>query len=131
MSKFTILCCSALCVCLCEKLDAGKFSGSIQEKEVSMENIKEVSAKHILVGTEKEAKDLLGRINSGEISFEEAAAQFSQCPSKNDGGNLGFFGRGSMVKEFEEAAFSTKVGQISQPVKTQFGWHLIKVEEVR
>ncbi|MBQ3565187.1 MAG: peptidyl-prolyl cis-trans isomerase, partial [Alphaproteobacteria bacterium] len=66
-----------------------------------------------------------------EISFEEAAAQFSQCPSKNDGGNLGFFGRGSMVKEFEDAAFSTKVGQISQPVKTQFGWHLIKVEEVR
>ena len=91
----------------------------------------EVSAKHILVSTESEAKDILQKINNGSISFEEAAKKWSNCPSKNNGGDLGYFGRGMMVKEFEDVAFSTEKGAISAPVKTQFGWHLIKVIDKR
>ena len=91
----------------------------------------EVSAKHILVSTESEAKDILQKINNDSISFEEAAKKWSNCPSKNNGGDLGYFGRGMMVKEFEDVAFSTEKGAISAPVKTQFGWHLIKVIDKR
>ena len=88
----------------------------------------EVRARHILVATEEEAKDLKKQIDEG-ASFEELAKKHSKCPSGNDGGDLGFFGKGRMVPEFEKAAFSTEVGEVSNPVKTDFGWHLIKVEE--
>lgn len=84
-----------------------------------------------MVSTESEAKDILQKINDGSISFEEAAKKWSNCPSKNNGGDLGYFGRGMMVKEFEDVAFSTEKGAISAPVKTQFGWHLIKVIDKR
>ena len=87
-----------------------------------------VSAKHILVDTEEKANDIYNDVLSGSISFEDAAKQYSSCPSKEQGGNLGQFSRGMMVPEFENAAFSMKVGEISKPVKTQFGWHLIKLE---
>ncbi|HBV67503.1 MAG TPA: peptidylprolyl isomerase, partial [Clostridiales bacterium] len=63
------------------------------------------------------------------MSFEEAAAQYSSCPSKQAGGALGQFGRGQMVKEFEDAVFSMQVGEISEPVKTQFGYHIIKLTD--
>jgi peptidyl-prolyl cis-trans isomerase C len=86
-------------------------------------------AAHILVKTEEEAKSLLLRIQKGE-SFEKLAQEFSLCPSRKRGGSLGEFGRGQMVKEFEHAVFNAKKGQIVGPVKTQFGWHLIKVEDV-
>ncbi len=86
----------------------------------------EVKASHILVKSEEEAKQLLGKIKAGE-PFEALARKFSNCPSGKNGGDLGFFGKGQMVREFEEAAFSLKVGEISQPVKTQFGWHILKV----
>lgn len=87
-----------------------------------------VNASHILVDTESEAKGLLTKINSGEITFEDAAKQSSKCPSKENGGNLGDFGRGQMVPEFDEAVFSMEIGEISsEPVKTQFGYHLIKL----
>ena len=59
------------------------------------------------------------------MSFEEAAQKYSKCPSAAQGGSLGSFTRGRMVPEFEEAAFQLKVGEISEPVKTQFGYHLI------
>jgi Parvulin-like peptidyl-prolyl isomerase len=87
-----------------------------------------VSAKHILVDSEEKAAAIAGEIKSG-LSFEEAAAKYSSCPSKEQGGNLGQFTRGRMVPEFEEAAFNLNIGEISEPVKTQFGYHLIKVEE--
>ena len=88
-----------------------------------------VSAKHILVETEEKAKDIYSDINNGTISFEDAAVQYSSCPSKEQGGDLGQFSRGMMVPEFENAAFEMNVGDISEPVKTQFGWHLIKLED--
>ena len=86
----------------------------------------EVQASHILVKTEKEANDLLSKLNLGE-SFDKLAQQNSLCPSGQKGGDLGWFGKGVMVKEFEDIAFSLIKGGISQPIKTQFGWHIIKV----
>lgn len=88
-----------------------------------------VTAKHILVEQEYEAKDLLAKLNKGENSFEELAEKFSKCPSGKSGGSLGEFGKGQMVAPFEEAAFSLDVGKVSEPVKTQFGYHLILREK--
>lgn len=88
----------------------------------------QVNAKHILVSTEEEAKTVLKSIKEG-TSFEAAALEHSSCPSKDQGGSLGAFSRGMMVPEFEEAAFNSEVGVITEPVKTQFGYHLILVEE--
>jgi len=87
-----------------------------------------VHARHILVKTEDEAKVILYDVTSGGKDFSAVAKEKSLCPSGKQGGDLGWFGRGQMVKEFEDAAFSLEPGKISQPVKTQFGWHLIKVE---
>ena len=86
------------------------------------------NAKHILVDSEEKANDILGKINAGDVSFEDAAKEHSTCPSKNNGGDLGTFGRGQMVPEFEEAVFNMNNGEVSGPVKTQFGYHLIKVD---
>ena len=88
--------------------------------------VSKVSAAHILVKGEGKAKELLGRINSGE-NFAELAREFSECPSGKRGGELGYFGRGQMVRKFELAAFNAEKGSVVGPVKTQFGWHLIKV----
>ena len=89
-----------------------------------------VSASHILVATEEEAREIYGRIASGESTFEEEALAHSTCPSKANGGNLGEFGRGQMVPEFDRAVFAMEVGEItSEPVQTQFGYHLIKLNE--
>lgn len=89
------------------------------------------SAKHILVDSEDLAKDILTKINSEEVSFEDAASAHSTCPSKDAGGDLGTFTRGQMVPEFEEAVFNMKNGEVSGPVKTQFGYHLIKLENLQ
>ena len=88
-----------------------------------------VSAKHILVKEEDECKEILSTIENGEKSFEDAAKEKSTCPSGGRGGDLGEFGRGQMVKEFEDAAFDAEIGAVVGPVKTQFGYHLIKVEK--
>jgi len=88
----------------------------------------EVRASHILVKTENEANELLEKINGG-ANFDDLAAQFSLCPSGAAGGDLGFFPKGVMVKEFEDAAFSMEKGEVSKPVQTQFGWHLIKLTD--
>lgn len=89
--------------------------------------LREVRASHILVRTEDEAKRLLEEIKNGK-SFADAAKEVSLCPSGRDGGDLGFFKRGVMVKPFEDAAFSLKeIGEVSEPVQTQFGWHLIQL----
>ncbi len=87
-----------------------------------------VKASHILVDTEEKAYEILEDITDG-LSFEDAAQQHSNCPSKQAGGALGEFGKGQMVPEFEEAAFSMQAGEISIPVKTQFGYHIIKVTD--
>ena len=87
----------------------------------------QVRAAHILVATEKEALDLKAKIEKGEMKFEDAAAQFSSCPSGARGGDLGYFGRGMMVKEFEVPSFNEPVGTVTDPIQTQFGWHLIHV----
>ena len=72
-------------------------------------------------------QDLLKKIEEG-VSFEDLARDFSKCPSGAEGGDLGFFSKGQMVKPFEEAAFSLEIGEISKAVQTQFGYHLIKRE---
>lgn len=82
-------------------------------------------ASHILVDQEFEANDLIKKLDQG-VSFEELAKDFSKCPSGQSGGDLGEFGKGQMVAAFEEACFSLEVNDISKPVKTQFGYHLIK-----
>ena len=88
-----------------------------------------VHAKHILVDDEDKCQEILEKIIGEETTFEDAAKEFSTCPSKEKGGDLGAFGRGQMVKEFEDAAFAAEVGHVVGPVKTQFGYHLIKVED--
>ena len=92
---------------------------------------KEVCAKHILVDSEDKANEILEDIKGEKISFEDSAKKESKCPSGKDGGNLGYFKRGMMVKEFEDVAFTAKKDDVSNPVKTQFGWHLIKVTDKR
>lgn len=91
-------------------------------------NVMSVRASHILVDTKQEAESLKSRIDKGE-SFETLAKEYSKCPSGQKGGDLGFFEKGQMVPEFEKAAFSLPVGKVSEPVQTQFGWHLIKVTD--
>ncbi|MEE2743807.1 MAG: peptidylprolyl isomerase [Bdellovibrionota bacterium] len=84
-----------------------------------------IGAMHILVDHEYEVEDLIKKLENGE-KFEQLAADFSKCPSGKQGGSLGEFGKGMMVEEFEKAAFDLEVDQVSGPVKTQFGYHLIK-----
>jgi peptidyl-prolyl cis-trans isomerase C len=83
-------------------------------------------ASHILVKTEDEANKILKRIADGE-EFDKVARRFSSCPSGKNGGDLGWFGKGMMVPEFEKVAFDEEVGKVVGPVKTQFGYHVIKV----
>lgn len=85
-----------------------------------------ISARHILVNQEFEATDLLRKLAQGE-KFEDLARAFSSCPSGKGGGDLGEFGKGMMVRAFEDAAFGLQVGQVTEkPVRTQFGFHLIQ-----
>ena len=120
------------CLCACCNVYAGESKGDSlaqesKKEENKMAEASQVAAKHILVSTEKEAEELLTKIRNGETTFENAAREFSRCPSKSNGGDLGFFGKNMMVKEFETIAFALNIGEVSKPVKTQFGWHLIKV----
>ncbi len=98
------------------------------ENQKNFEQGASVNAKHILVDSEDKCKELLELLQAGEKEFEVAAQEFSTCPSGKNGGQLGEFRRGQMVKEFEDAAFAAEIGTIVGPVKTQFGYHLIKVE---
>ena len=85
------------------------------------------NASHILVETEEKAAEIAEKIKAGEITFEEAAMEFSSCPSKQQGGSLGEFGHGQRGPEFEAACEALEEGELSAPVQTQFGWHLIKL----
>jgi parvulin-like peptidyl-prolyl isomerase len=84
-----------------------------------------VRASHILVEKQSQALKVLEELKAG-TDFRELAKKYSTCPSSKKGGDLGQFGRGQMVREFEQAAFALKTGQVSEPVKTQFGYHIIK-----
>lgn len=85
-------------------------------------------ASHILVEEEDKAQDIYEKIKNGE-DFEALAKEFSTCPSAERGGDLGEFQKGQMVKEFEDAVFANEVGTITEPVKTQFGYHIIKIDD--
>jgi peptidyl-prolyl cis-trans isomerase C len=103
-----------------QKLYDQQVSGAKPEEELR--------ARHILVESEEKARELYEKIAHGE-DFAQMAKMFSRdTGSKDDGGDLGYFSRGQMVPQFEEAAFKLNAGDISLPVKTQFGWHLIKLE---
>ncbi len=97
------------------------------DKRFLFEQEEEVNARHILVDTEEEAEEVLALLSDG-ADFAELASEYSTDTSNNQaGGNLGFFGRGVMVSEFEEKAFSMEIGDISEPVATDFGYHIIEV----
>ena len=84
------------------------------------------TARHILVSTETECEALKSQIERG-IEFADLAKEYSQCPYGRSGGDLGEFGPGLMVKEFDEVVFTAPVGEVQGPVKTQFGYHLLEV----
>ena len=85
-------------------------------------------ARHILVSTEDAANALKSQIEGG-ADFADLASEHSECPSGKRGGDLGSFGPGQMVKEFDEVVFSGEVGKVLGPVKTQFGYHLIEITD--
>ena len=97
----------------------------------SFQKYKEANASHILVKNNEEARAIIKKINN-KAKFSELAKTHSTGPSGKNGGNLGWFGPGQMVKEFEQATFSLEKGEISQePVKTKFGFHIIKLNDIR
>jgi len=100
------------------------------EASKQIQGEQEVHARHILVETEDEAKAVKAELDKG-ADFAELAKKKSKDPGASDGGDLGFFTQDQMVPEFSKVAFSLEPGKISDPVKTQFGWHIIKVEEKR
>lgn len=107
--------------------DAKTFYDGNKDKFKESEKIK---ISHILVDTEPEAKDILAKLKGG-ADFATLAKEKSKCPSKDKGGDLGFVAKGQTVPEFEKAAFALKPGQLSDVVKSQFGYHIIKVTEIQ
>ena len=100
------------------------------ESVVQNKPVEEVSARHILVETEDKAKEVLAKLKAG-TDFAELAKAESKDPGAADGGSLGYFTQDQMVPEFASVAFKLEKGALSDPVKTQFGWHIIKVEDKR
>lgn len=103
---------------------------SYDEQAAKVEAEERARARHILVASEEEAKDIAARLAKGE-DFEALAKQYSLDGSKEFGGDLGYFTAEEMVPEFSKTAFSLKIGEVSKPVKTEFGWHVIKLEDRR
>ncbi len=101
-----------------------------EERVKSIPSQEEVRASHILVKTEEEAKKVADELKAGG-DFAELAAKYSQDRGGESGGDLGYFTHGQMVKPFEDAAFAMEKGKISEPIKTEFGWHILKVEDKR
>ena len=100
------------------------------EQVASVEPREEIHARHILVATEEEAQAIVAEL-AGGADFEALAGEKSTGPSGAEGGDLGYFAAGTMVDEFNDAAFALQAGDISAPVKTKFGWHVIKIEDRR
>ena len=103
--------------------DVEKYYNNNKEEFITPEQIR---VRHILVNSIEEAEEILEELNKG-ADFIELAKEKSTCPSAAQGGDLGYFARGQMVKEFEDAAFALEVGEISPVVETQFGYHIIKL----
>ncbi|NLY67533.1 MAG: foldase [Tissierellia bacterium] len=100
-----------------------------EENKDSFAQKEEVKARHILVEDEETAREVKEKIDKGG-DFEELAKEYStDTGTKDKGGDLGYFGKGKMVKEFEDAAFSLDIGEVSEPVKSEYGFHIIKVED--
>ncbi|EPZ37884.1 MULTISPECIES: peptidylprolyl isomerase [Anoxybacillus] len=119
------------------KLDLLRQKAAMEDIKVSDEELKKyyneykpkVKASHILVDDEKTAKEMKAKLEKGE-DFAKLAKEYSKdTGSAQNGGDLGWFGPGKMVEEFEKAAYALKVGEVSDPVKTQFGYHIIKVTD--
>ncbi|HHS89354.1 MAG TPA: peptidylprolyl isomerase [Rhodobacteraceae bacterium] len=113
-----------------EGLTEEAIQAAYDEKYANAEPEKEFNASHILVETREEAEDLIAQLEGG-ADFAELAKEKSTGPSGPNGGSLGWFGKGMMVKPFEDAVLELEAGQISQPIETQFGWHVIKLNETR
>ena len=101
-----------------------------KEATVSLQSLEEFNASHILVESKKTALEILDSLESG-LDFSKLAQEKSTGPSGPNGGQLGWFSLGQMVPEFEAAVLVLEIGNISQPVKTQFGWHIVKLNDQR
>jgi peptidyl-prolyl cis-trans isomerase C len=113
-----------------ENVTDAKVQAKYEEMAASLSNKVEYKASHILVKTEEEAKEIKLKLDKG-ADFAALAKEYSLDNNKDDGGNLGYFTKGQMVPTFEEAVASLKVGETSSPVKTDFGYHIIKLEDKR
>ena len=113
-----------------DRVSAEAIQAAYQETYLDADLGVEYNASHILLETEEAAADLLVELQAG-LDFAEAAQEHSTGPSGPSGGSLGWFGRGAMVAPFDEAVSAMEVGALSDPVQTQFGWHLIKLNETR
>jgi peptidyl-prolyl cis-trans isomerase C len=111
------------------EVTSGECKAFYEDNKEMFKKSETVKAKHILVDEEEKANELMAALNAGEIDFAEAAKAESNCPSAAQGGDLGEFGKGQMVPAFEEAAFAAEVGKVVGPVKTDFGYHIILVDE--
>lgn len=106
------------------------LQAAYDERYAEFEPVKEFNASHILVGTQEEAQAIIDELEGG-ADFAELAKEKSTGPSSTSGGSLGWFAPGTMVPAFEEVAMAMEVGAVSEPVETQFGWHVIKLNETR
>ncbi len=105
-----------------------EIKAAYEKESAKVKQTERVRARHILVATEKEANDIEAKVKKGD-KFEDLAKQYSLDGSKDYGGDLGYFTAPEMVKEFSEAAFKLKVGEVSPPVKTDYGWHVIRMDD--
>lgn len=108
------------------KIDEEDLISFYQKNKDQFFSEEQAKASHILVDSLEEAEKILNELTNG-LEFEEGAKKYSKCPSKSSGGDLGYFTKGKMVPEFETACFNMTIGEISKPVKTQFGYHIIKL----
>jgi peptidyl-prolyl cis-trans isomerase C len=131
MKKVLLLMCLGVLLLNISPVFSRELYNSATNEVLKKMTTTKVRASHILVATEEEANKLREDILSKKISFGDAAKEYSKCPSGKSGGDLGFFGKGMMVKEFDNSVFSLSLGEVSEPIKTQFGWHLIVVTDMK
>jgi peptidyl-prolyl cis-trans isomerase C len=110
------------------KVTEDEIKAVYEDESKKVKETERIRARHILVANEKEANDIAGKISGGG-KFEDLAKQYSLDGSKDYGGDLGYFTAPEMVPAFSKAAFALKKGEVSKPVKTDFGWHIIKLED--
>ncbi|MCK5052440.1 MAG: peptidylprolyl isomerase [Candidatus Cloacimonetes bacterium] len=111
------------------KVNDTEIKAHFETNKTKFSTPEQTDTSHILVDTEEECKEIHKKIVGNEITFEDAAKAHSKCPSKEKGGNLGSYPKGQMVPEYEAVAFDLKKEEISEPVKTQFGYHIIRLNE--